>query len=422
MMNCVDIYQNITNLVVSGYTIYILCTYNPIITDESFKFSEGLNLPLPLITAHFVTDLFITNNPSMRIHHLLGLTILGYNYWQQVDMITSHIPMLALYNTEISTIFLVIKLFAAEIKSPTKWMKSFIMTNDVLFFLTFFKFRIWDYFYMLVNPEFTGRISKYNHNWIVYLGVHGLFVLNLYWFMIICKVMLKPFIKGIPVNIMEFICHGVTSYTMFFNLAIGFYLYFDHLRYPYLMELYGLSILSICSWNYHSFVINKMMEQNMDYVLDYSDWHTKIHFLGDITSIHIRSYLSLVTNYWFEPSKNSGIYMLSGLLHLFGYGLGIDILKHIDSELLTNEENVKSFIYLQYSCVGIPVAIDILLIFAQSYHILYSLLAVYMMIIIGLLFIVMPVYQLTHILVHNVLICMTICIINTNLMITQPVI
>jgi hypothetical protein len=420
-MYWIEIYQNIANLLVSGYTVYVLCTHNPIITDDTFKFTGGLNIALPLIASHFMTDLFITNNLSIRIHHLLGLTILGYNYWQKVDMITSYIPTIALYNTEISTIFLVTKLFSAEIKSPNLLMKSFILTNDILFFLTFFKFRIWDYFHMLVLPEFTGRIAKYPNNWVIYFALHGLFILNLYWFIIICKIIIKPVIKIIPDNVLEFTCHNVTSYTMFFNFAIGFYLYLYHLRLPYILELFGLLILAVNSWRYHSFVTKKIiriMHISSQYVVDYSDLQTKFYFLGDIMSIHIRSYLSLIINYWFYSPKNTGVYMFSGLLHLIGFGFGIDILKQIDYELLRDQDKLKLFIHFQYCCVGIPVAIDILLIYAHSYHILYSLLTIYTMIIIILLFIVMPAYQLTHILVHNLLICMTICIINTNLMIT----
>ena len=395
-MNWLETYQNISNLIVCGGVSATLYAYYYI--NESY-----LNYAIPLIVAHFSSDLFLTKKPDLLLHHIFGLVIIAYKYLTPVQVPDDTSTILVMYKTEISTIFYVFKLFLPNMKHKIKWL---IQINDVLFFITFFKFRIYDFYNILISNESTYiGYEKYDYSYLLLFAIHGMYILNVYWFLIICKIGLKPIIKFFSKQFSEYFCHFITTYTMFINLLVGSCCYILQLHNRNLYDIFGLSILSIASYNYHKYAY-KTIDTNKELV--YTSDDTITLFLQDIGSIHIRSFFAILTNYHF-----CNIVTFSCVFHASFYLMNI---LHIYYLKITKKQIVSSdvikynlFTCIQYLCLMIPCGYDIIMICLNSRGSIYSIHGFYISIFMGLLFIINPLYDMTHIIFHICLILHSIC-------------
>jgi len=118
-----------------------------------------------------------------------------------------YIQMKPFIKTEISSIFLVFKLVyennLPDSIKQNRIAKVLYHINDLTFVATFAKTRIWDLLFdAVLNPEIHRRIAtnagdSILRNFHLYSGFYGLYILNLYWFAIICKKIYKTvFING----------------------------------------------------------------------------------------------------------------------------------------------------------------------------------------------------------------------------------
>ena len=398
-MSWIETYQNIANLVVCGCVSTTLYAYYFI--DESY-----LNIAIPIITIHFTSDLFLTNKPDLILHHIFGLSFIAYKYLIPVQPPDDTSTILVLYKTEISTLFYVFKLLL----SKTKY-KLLVSLNDILFFTTFFKYRIYDFYTILISNQSIYNISynKYNYYYFILSAINGMFILNLYWFLIICKIVLKPVIKSFSQTTTDYMCHYITSYTMLIGLFIGTSVYLtDSINNRYLYDIFGLVLLSIGSYNYHKYaytLINK--EKEIVYTAD----ETIQPFLQDVGSIHLRSFLAILTNYNF-----CNIVYISAGLHISFYLMNICHIYYLQRvhRITKNNSNYNLFILFQYSCLIIPCEFDIILICLNSIDSVYSIHGIYTSIFMFLLFIINPLYDLSHVVLHICLILNTYICSNCN--------
>ena len=104
---------------------------------------------------------------------------------------------------------------------------------QLLFFLLFFKFRIFDWYCMFHEHAFlTVQI----------IPALAMYSLNLYWFLLICKKISKP-LKTMQLNVVN---HHIVSYTMMVNSILL------NVWYPTLTFTNGMSVLlGISSYLYH---------------------------------------------------------------------------------------------------------------------------------------------------------------------------
>ena len=169
-MRIVD-YQNIANLIVSsGVALNLWCYYN---------IQSSLDFMLPIIFIHFCGDMYFAK-VDLKLHHCLGLVLIVYKQVMNVNTKDSIFAFESLYKTELSTFFYVFRFYVP---------KRISLINDILFFVTFFKFRIYDYIQnVIVNDLAYSNMEKYPYNEIYIIGAHGMFLLNIYWFMLLCKV------------------------------------------------------------------------------------------------------------------------------------------------------------------------------------------------------------------------------------------
>ena len=135
-----------------------------------------------LISAYLYIDLFYTTKWDMFIHHASTLLFLTSVRNVQYEIFSQQTN--AIINMEISSIFLgFITLFRERV---IRVGKGLALVNRVAFMVTFTKFRIWDYFWQVIAiNEYPNRETK--------AALITLFLLDLYWFILICKKALKQF-------------------------------------------------------------------------------------------------------------------------------------------------------------------------------------------------------------------------------------
>jgi len=143
------------------------------------------------IAVYLFTDCFINKKVDVYIHHAIGLmlyTFLHINNLSEKSEIMVMEPFLAV---EISSIF-----YCINFLYPKNY---FLILNNSLFFITFFYYRIYNYYYdLIINEDIidiienTGQISKYFY----YSAVYNFYALNLYWFSKMIKIILKILTKS----------------------------------------------------------------------------------------------------------------------------------------------------------------------------------------------------------------------------------
>ena len=118
----------------------------------------------------------------MFLHHvstLLFLTSVRNVAYQTFSQQTNTI-----INMEISSIFLGFMSLFRERVIPVS--KTLVLANQITFMVTFTKFRIWDYFWqIIIINEYPNAETR--------VALITLFLLDCYWFILICKKAMKQF-------------------------------------------------------------------------------------------------------------------------------------------------------------------------------------------------------------------------------------
>ena len=135
-----------------------------------------------LISTYLYIDLFYTIKWDMFLHHastLLFLVSVRNVPYQIFSQQTN-----AIINMEISSIFLgFMTLFRERVIHVEKRLA---LANQIVFMITFTKYRIWDYFWQIIMVnEYPNRETK--------AALITLFLLDLYWFILICKKAINQF-------------------------------------------------------------------------------------------------------------------------------------------------------------------------------------------------------------------------------------
>ena len=136
---------------------FMICLYSLFIYVTSFYKQISIlvidNL-LAVILTYTSIDFFVHKSYDVLFHHMtiFGFSIYYKYYTGESDDILIFINVLI--NTELSSIFYIFKFWL-----PENTNISYI--NSILFFMTFFKYRIYDYYKILHNhEEFTRLFDK----------------------------------------------------------------------------------------------------------------------------------------------------------------------------------------------------------------------------------------------------------------------
>jgi len=204
MLTTIEFMQNIASIVTCSTVCYNLAFYYAYLDKIYLEQSAAV------ICVHLVSDLLIETKRDVIIHHWIGLYITFAGYVYGIDYGDGAIVLTAIYKTEISTIFLAIKMLKSHIQRvfQPEWrvrLNPVFYVNDAVFVILFLKYRIYDYSTkMLFHPSTYQQLAKYTHKPIDYLAVYGglyaMFILNLYWLSLMIKVAWRKCVVGAPAD------------------------------------------------------------------------------------------------------------------------------------------------------------------------------------------------------------------------------
>jgi hypothetical protein len=434
-----ETYSNVANLFVCFFVCWNILVYNQLydgIHPANLPPEAGntLYLSVPVIITHFMVDIFLTEKMDMRIHHLLGFLVVFYKYWKSVDITADAVPIMALYKTEISTIFYTVKTIMNIYKrgnsstvststtaTPSKGILSTLFNvvyviNDLLFFGTFVKYRIFDYYRdVIANPYYYSVFRNYTDTYVLEIGMHGMFLLNLYWCSILVKIGFKPFFKNaLEPATTEYIGHQSAVILMTLNLMsiTCAYYPFDHFRYG--LDWVGFALLSFSSNFYHTKFATVLFRDGQ---ANYTSSELTPYFFFDLGCIHLRSWIALVAVFWYHSQDQYIRLVLSAMLHSVCYTAAVKVLRERKDEQLLADDRPETLSYIktQYILTSVPCFLDILMICIHCRHSMASIPAFYSAICMGISLGTRPVYAYSHVLFHCFLIVMTFYMAKCNM-------
>ena len=403
-------YERITSFSVALLTSICLLIYNE--TKYAF-FLKSLSY---MLCVYLFCDLSIAKGDAIW-HHFFSLCC-GYSGIQFIPMNLQYILFLPTFNTEISTIFFTTKLWLDEYKGKKNSLFNiFYGINDVLFFCLFFKLRIHDYYLNLVgNIEthivISNSIVNIIDKIIIYIGLYGLFTLNIYWFSIICKKMYKQLImKMTPFLDNKRTAECVLTISFFVNFYIAYVNYSINMLNYHLLDLFGIFVLSVVSGNYY-YSKYKYLENNQ--VINITSNELLEPFVYNKYAIQVRSFLALTTISLANGTTNKFIY-LSGIYHtmsFFSFNMNIIKILFDNNKIIYDESDISKMIIKKLDTItSIPCLLDtIIIIWYHTNNVCLKSELFFISIIIGVVLSVKPFYNLNHVLLHVLFLYQTNCI------------
>lgn len=416
----VDVILNIQNIVVFGISLYSMysCLNYYIVTGETTYFYKTDSLPITVnvsyikpfdnllwfIRIHAIVDIFFVRKIDITLHHLSIIGMCFYDWYNSVTEMHRFIFLYPLIKTEISSFFYIL----------TQWLPKNTYAyniNSILFYATFCKFRIFDMYNELINGNAIGIIiDTYTHynplSGIFYISIYGLYIINLYWFFIMTKMLYKQLCKNTFIDT-EIMSQYICSYIHYINIPLAGYIYSYNKREQNIFDMAGIVILSLSSYMYHYDIYERLYKNQItEYIVEKNINYT--HFLNDSICIHGRCFLVIVTNYYNSPYFYPVTICCAIIQILFLYSCIINVLE------LKNIYD-KHFLNTHYFFTFLPIGINtILLYFNNNAQEITPIL--FLNISILLLFIVNPFYKLTHVAFHILLIVqnMYICLANIS--------
>jgi len=391
----IELFESYSCILLSLFICYNLYLYYNVNTDY-------LNLSLPVILTYFGLDLFVCKY-DIKLHHISILFLIAFNYNYNVSIADSEISIIPLYKTEISTIFYSLKVI---MKDNVLYKKYFSQTNDILFFVIFIKFRIYDvYSIVLVNPIFYSQMAKYTNTifkqWFLYVPLYCFYGLNVYWFLIMYKILAKPIIKKCKSYDLKKIREFLTQYTLFFNiLAVGYIYSFSKKQY-YIIDMAGIAMLAMNSYIYHNKIYTYLCGKKE---INYMDNDIIEPLLNDNLSIHITSLLyNLTCAFTYDNSDIFAVFYISLILHanaIYHYILYIMKSKSNDNKIMYNDDSSTELISMTNFCTVLPVTYDILFGVFTATNINTKINISLVSYVLFLILYINPFYELNHFAFH----------------------
>ena len=314
------------------------------------------------ITSIYIVDLFIAR-PDTAFHHICIITMvvvtsgsgssssIGTGSSSSIgigDIATTMTPYFrVLFATEISSIFLNARrlMDMAEMRATagficnnhkrTNTMFIIRRINDVLFIVTFFKFRIVDMYQLLIaNPNMYNAIAAMYlylpHNainpsvYFLYIGIYGLFAINVYWACLIVKNVYADFAHAGWIFDSPRSCEFLTQYTYAASVGFAIYVYTEDLLMPWqricliCIDVAGISTLVVTSYRYHRICYNGIIAEGFKDFNVASTAKRRNAFASDIGAIKLRSLLCVCAKMLVAP-----VYRISVLNKVSCIGLSV---------------------------------------------------------------------------------------------------
>tara|TARA_B100000886_G_scaffold289274_1_gene214365 strand:+ start:3272 stop:4546 length:1275 start_codon:yes stop_codon:yes gene_type:complete len=400
--NDIELYSNLSLTIISIFVClmvyYEMNYYITLYTLVSYLCIDTLFIPYKKI--------------DMLIHHYLTITCCIY-VLLYIDLNTNTYASTQLLITETSSIFLGLKYFT---KTSNKLLSILV---DLLFLIFFLKLRIYDFGKNIIFNDYYYESLDYNQDeyrkWWVYRSTFGLYAIQLYWMMIIIKIIGKPFFSKIKFYTSEYFL----QYTYFLNLlttAASYVLIMkpqDKITYGTysFLDIVSNSLLFISSYYFHNNQYELSYANNDVYVFE--NTRHKNLLLMDVFNINLRLltqiYVNLNMHNIFHESYHILIYgailsviSLSIIDNIYYYHIKYNYtIKNYSRKLLTASLYIAPSYGIIMSLYNINDINNILLILIPLYVLL-------------LIPIINPFYNANQIFVHLIM-----CFINYQLVVNN---
>jgi len=405
--------QNYSLFAIAIYSLSLYVYYNLALllygNNGEIDFTKSYNILSIVIGLHAFVDFFITQFYDTKLHHLCILGMVFYKMYYNVSTEDAFILLYPLVNTEISSIFYVLKFWLPE-------KTNLYVVNAILFCVSFVKFRIFDFYYEILYNNYSFDIvfqkyspSNYYTSAVLLVSCYVLYILNLYWFFVMNKMIYEKVIKMFDINT-DRLCQLLCSYLHWINIPLSYYIYVYNPNKKYIFDMIGITILSILSYKYHYDIYSRLDKKEIkEYYIPNKD--NIILFFNDNLAIHLRSFLVTTTNYY-NSEHILFILCISGINHISCIYCGILNMFNIITDYDKNKDTFKLYNNIFtiiactcdvfFICINSPIEIFIPLLFVN--------------IVIGILFVIEPFYKLTHAGFHVLLILQNyyMCLSNTK--------
>ncbi len=415
----------------SFFFLVALSSFTSLYDKEIVSYTTSTNL----ISVYATFDLlFYKLSPDLIVHHILVIYITLYNYFYKDLYQPEYRDLMieiCLY-FEISSIFMVFQTIHDKLV-PNKNKNHQILSTilQFVFMGTFYKYRIENFYKEFVlNSDLHTHIYDVcensansflcrNHAYNIYIGF---FMLNIYWFTIMIKVLYKKSgLKNILEKINFSFYENILSYTLFFTslYMIYFYTILNSYQPLYFYDMIGTFILGIASMKYHQFYayFYKLKEDKYSKELLYNiNYYTII----DQLCIKLRCALVIYATYGFSISSliSTILHTIFGSLFVYksmnnyksihnvhlsaGDHMEYQNEKHIDKKIIsTYIQQIYQNISL---CGGLTFIIDNIIMSTKSNENIYCKYNVLLGILITMGFVVKPFYEINQIYIHILLI------------------
>ena len=410
MCNIFKIIQNIYYLPVVLYATYA-CYSNDINTQ--------INM-FSIIKWQCIFDSLLCT-PDLIIHHIAVLLLICPSL-NSIHALSNLMPlMIVVLKTELSTVFLVCRDFI-----PEKY-KTITLVNNLLFMVLFMYTRIYEYTKKIIyNETINIEIEKYYSPFdagLIKIGIYLLYFMNLYWSAIIIKTFVEKINQsGLLLSFYQ--TEHVIKFMYFLSILACVCIYNPFSNHIYLLDIFGVTMLSITSYEYHNRVTKYKLDKNV--LDDDLIWY----YIDDVLLINIRCFLCVLTNtnlYKVLTSMAENMYINMTLVYvsvLFHSSNMYHFVKYMfkikcDNETMTITDGIPDKFAALCFFNGLPILVDTLIIIFNTND-LYN--RNNMLLITALIFIngmVKPFYQMNHLVFHVLLLFQTIFLCQSNVFVNE---
>jgi hypothetical protein len=365
---------------------------------------------------------FLLCTPDLIIHHIAALLLICPSLNSIHALSNLMHLMIVVLKTEISSLFLVFREFI-----PKKY-KRLSNINNILFIVLFFYTRIYQYSNKIIyNETLHDDIDKYYSPFdagLIKIGVYLLYFMNLYWFTIIIKTIVKKINEtGFLLSFQQ--SERIIQYLYFTSSVACLNIYKPFINPIYFLDTFGVTMLSVTSYKYHN-LLSKQTSEEKNVLDDDLIWY----YIDDVLLINIRCFLCVLTNtnlYKVLTTMTPNMYInitlvyASILFHsatIYNFVKFIFTLKNNNINLSIYKNPLEKTFFL-HIIKALPILVDSMIIIYNTKNLYIQNNGILITVLFFIIMNVEPFYHMNHLAFHVLLFFQTIFLCQSNVFVNE---
>lgn len=393
-MELLDNFRHFTTISVICYTAYSLYNF------YMYNNYDIIHKNVDIINYYLWGDLFVCKK-DMYLHHLIVIKIIYFykNIISHISGTEEYIPYILL--AELSSFWLILNIYIEHFKEKyknIKFLNILYALNSVLFISTFTYTRIYIYGKNIIyEPKLHNNLYenlKRSDYYIFTTLLYSFYFLNIYWYMIIIKKIMKLLNKG-GLLLSLITCEKILQYTFLSSLIYSIHRY-GYSKMKYYFDIMGIFLLTATSYFYHNKIYEELSLRYPDEKYSFYDNKIVMYYIYDGLGIRLRSFLCVLTS---NPS-NYCIFFSGFLNFISGY------------LFYNNRENIDKDSYL----IGTSILYDMIMMIINTNDFYTRTNLIIISYLFFIIKIMNPFYQMTHLVFHFILFIQTILLCESNIL------